>query len=268
MAAAALPIALLLGILAELVSGLLRWPLGGERAWWRGVTGIWPDLRRLLAGRSEDRASVVEAGAAIAAMLGAGAAAAGGLGIAPGDLPLLYLFLALGAAAGFAVSPVGRRAERVLAELAFAVALGTLFLRYGTFDLDAIRGTQTVLGVGVLLGPTLAAVGMVLAVLVLAFSGAARLATRPAEAGAGGAALASLCRWSLSGATSLVAAVPLAGGELADGLVPLALGALAVAALLGVADALVSRLSGSWRWVAAAAQPVVAAGAATMAVVA
>lgn len=269
MAAAALPIALVLGALAELAAGLLRWPLTGERAWWSGVTALWRDGVRLWRGDPGGRASVVEAGGAAAALLGAGVAAAGAIGAGPGDLPLLYLFLALAAAGALVV--VGSeavRAERAAAEVAFAVALATLFLRYGTYELDAVRGTQKVLGTGLALGPTLAAAGLVVAALVLVVSGAMRLPPRAAPAPAARSLLLTLCRWALTGSTSLLGAVLVAGGGLEEGLLSLALASVALAILSGAAEAGLARVPPRWRWMAAAAVAVLAAGSASAVVVA
>jgi hypothetical protein len=81
-----------------------------------------------------------------------------------------------------------------------------------------------------------------------------------------------LSRWSLAGATSLVAGVLLAGGgfeSLTVGeMLPAALGALGVAVFLGAADALVRRLSSRWTLGAAGIALVLAAAGAAMVVLA
>lgn len=266
MVAAALPIALVFGVLAELVSGLVARALGGERAWWRRVSIVWPDLLRLWRDRrGRERVAVLEAGGAAAALLGAGLAAAGALGLAPGDLPMIYLSLAVASAGAMVAGSAATEASlgprwrfrAALAEPAFAVGLGAMFLRYGTLDLEAVRGTQSVLGTGILLAPGLAAAGLIAAALAFSASGALRLSL-PAEPGKPGAApgagqslLLRLSRWSLAGATSLVAGVLLAGGGLEppslEAIVPVAAGAFGVAAVIGAADALLARVPERWR---------------------
>jgi hypothetical protein len=290
MAAAALPIALVFGIVAELVSGLLSWPLGGDRAWWRRVGNFGPEVVRLAKDRQGlERVSVVEAGGAAASMLGAGMAAAGALGIGPGDLTLLYLALALASVGAMVVAlggeaPTsragGRRLPAALAEPAFAVALGVMFLRYGALDIDAVRGTQQVLGTGLLLAPGLAAAGLVTAALAFTVAGAMRLSSSPGAQrwgraqpfGAGPSLLARLCRWSVAGATSLVCGVLLAGGGLEpltlEGMLPAGLGALGVAVAIGSADAFLGRLTGAWRLATLGFALLLAAGAAAMVVLA
>ena len=288
MAAAALPIALVFGILADLVSGLVSRPLSGERPWWRRVTGVGPDVLLLFRDRKgRERVSAVEAGGAAAAMLGSGTAAAGALGVGPDDIVLLYLALAVASVGALVAGLGGRgpgeagaRSHRLLAaaaEPAFAVGMGVMFLRYGALDLEAVRGTQQVLGTGVLLLPGLATAGLAAAALAFVASGALRLlpsSARPgaSPAGAGPSLLARLCRWSLAGATALVAGVLLAGGGLEPltlrAILPAALGALGVAVAIGVADALLARLTGRWRLAAPGIALVVAAAAAAMVVLA
>lgn len=263
MAALALPVALLLGMLVELVSGLLGRPLGGDRRWWRGVTAVGPEVLRLVRDRSgRDRVSVIEAGGAAASMLGAGIAAAGALGVGPDGLVLLYLSLALASAGAMVVwwESAGdgrRRVVAALAEPAFALALGVMFLRYGALDLDAVRGTQQVLGTGALLGPGLTLVGLIAGAKALAWSAALRTSPmaraedeKAGSPGAGPSMLLRLCRWSLAGATSLLAGVLLAGGGLQpfalEGLLPLAAGAGGFAVALGVADAMLRLLPERW----------------------
>lgn len=282
MVAAALPIALVFGVLAELVSGLVSWALGGERAWWRRVSRVWPDVVRLWRDRrGRERVAVLEAGGAAASLLGAGLAAAGALGLAPGDLPLVYLSLVVASAGAMVASGIGGATWRVhpaLAEPAFAVGLGAMFLRYGALDLEAVRGTQSVLGTGILLAPGLAVAGLVAAALAFSASGALRLSPsrdprprgRGAAPGAGPWLLIRLCRWSLAGATSLVAGVLLAGGGLEplslEAVVPVAAGALGVAAVIGAADALLSRVPERWRPAAPAVALLLASAGAAMVV--
>lgn len=285
MAAAALPIALVVGLFADLISGLVSWPLGGDRAWWRRVSGVWPDVLRLFRDRKgRERVAVIEAGGALAGVLGAGLAAAGALGVGPGDLVLVYLSLAVASAGAILTRPSPPARERrrtvspALAEPAFAVALAAMFLRYGALDLEAVRGTQQVVGTGILLAPGLAVAGLLIAALAFVASGTLRLSPSPeAERrgrrrgpAAGPALLARLCRWSLAGSTSLVAGVLLAGGGLEplalEGILPVVAGAFSVAALTGVADALLGRLSATWRLAAPELALFLAGGAVVMVV--
>jgi hypothetical protein len=292
MTAAALPIALVIGVVVELASGLVAWGTGGERAWWRRVGSVWAEVLRLLRDRGgRERVAVIEAGGALAALMGAGIAAAGALGVGPDNLPLLYLSLALAsagamAAASGADTPTARvragreRLRAALAEPAIALALGAMFLRYGAFDLEAIRGTQTVLGTGLLLGPGLALAGLVAAALAFVSAGALRLAARPETMasgrargpGAGTSVLLRLCRWALAGATSLVVGALVAGGQLESlslsRAVPVIAAALGVAVVMGAADALLTRLPEGWRMVAPAFALLLAAAAAAMVVLA
>ena len=289
MAAAALPIALVLGLVAEIVFRLVRWALGGDRGWWRGVTGIGTEVLRLVRDReNRERVSVAEAGGAAAAMFGAGIAAAGALGVGPDDLPLLYLALVVASAGGMVlvlartVDPWsrGRPLTAVLAEGALAAGLGAMFLRYGTLDLEAVRGTQQVLGTGVSLSPGLAAAGLVAAALGFSIAAASMLAPVPdsdrrrgaRQVPAGTALLTRLCRWSLSGAGALVVGVLLAGGALepfsAKGALPLGLGALAIAVVIGAAEALHGRLTGAWRFALPGAALLLAVAGAAMVVLA
>lgn len=291
MAAAALPIALLLGLLAELVSGLVGWAIRRDRPWWRGVSGLGTDAMRLLRDREgRERVSVAAAGGAAASMLGAGIAAAGGLDLGPGDLPLLYLALGVASVGAWVTSldgrsgPAGERnAGRLLAALAepaFAVALGAMFLRYGALDLDAVRGTQRVLGTGLLLAPELAAAGLACAALAFVAGGSMRLLPSPdadrrgsdRAGGAGTRLVARLARWSVAGATALVAGPLLAGGGLdpltVESILPAGLAALGVSVAIGSAHALLSRLGGPWRLTAPGIALALAAAGAAMVVLA
>ena len=261
MAAIGLPFALILGMLVELVSGLVSRPLGGGRAWWRGVSGIGSEMRRLVRDRTGgERVTVVEAGGAAASMLGAGTAAAGALGLGPDGLILLYLALALASAGALVAGwEYGgndhRRLLAVLAEPAFAIGLAVMFVRFGALDLDAVRGTQQILGTGLVLGPVPTAVGLVAGAKALAWASALRLNAEPRRQddevpGAGAALLIRLCHWSVAGATSLVAGVLLAGGTLqplsADGLLRLVAGAGGFAIALGMAGAVLRLLPEGW----------------------
>lgn len=260
MAAIALPVALLLGVVVELVSGLVSWPLGGGSRWWRGVSGIGSDLARLVRDRSGgQRVSVVEAGGAAASMLGAGLAAAGALGLGPDGLVLIYLALAVATAGALLVgwdrATKPTRLVVALAEPALAVGLGVMFLRYGALDLDAVRGTQQILGTGLILGPVVTALGLVAAAKAVAWSTALALPRRPATGEgeapeAGPSVLVRLCRWSLAGATSLVAGVLLAGGAIepftVERFLPMAAGAAGFAVALGVADAVLRWIPARW----------------------
>lgn len=253
-AALALPVALALGALADLVAGIVRRLVRGERGWWRGVTGRWTDLRRLLrSGRA--RVAVVEAAGAGAALAGAGFAAGAGLGVLPGSLALAYPALTLAVIGAHVAAPIRRggegpaaraRLHAFLAEPAFAVAIGAMALRWRALDLEAIRGTQTVLGPGFALGPAMAAGGLAVGAAVALAMGALRVPPEPAPARRGGQArragaslLAALARWAAIGATSVVVAVMVTGHRLdpSPGLVLFVASAAAVAALIGALGA-------------------------------
>jgi hypothetical protein len=223
--AVALIVALFLGLVADLATAVV------VRAIWHGGSVWWPlaafgtDVRLLV--MNQDRISVVEAFSAGLGLLGGTLAAAAAVGAAPGSAAFVYLALALGALGGHAASslsdigPAELRAKRarfqfVMVEPAFALALAVGFIRWRAVDLEAVRGAHDVLGSGTVVGPPLASIGLILAALVVVFCGALRLAPeRAAEPGTGGGSslLVTMCRWSLSGATVLVAAAFLAGGE-------------------------------------------------------
>jgi hypothetical protein len=277
MAALAIPVALALGVLAELGGGLAR-RLAGERGWWRGATGRWDDLRRLLrSGRA--RPAVVEAIGAAAALAGAGVAAAAALGLVPGSMALAYPALAMGAVgthlaapvrAGGEASAARARVAAAWAEPAFVLALGAMVLRWRTVDLEGIRGTQTVLGPGISLGPVPVAVGLGLAALVAVVAGALRLTPehgtirRGRQArGAGASLLSSLARWSVSGASALVVADLVAGHrlDLGPSALPFAAAAAVASVLLGAAAGLLREASPRAHLVVSLGALVVAGGA-------
>jgi hypothetical protein len=291
MAALALPIALFLGLLADVVGGLVAWPLGGDRRWWRRVTAVGSDLRRLFWAREPAlRPAVVEAGGAVAALFGASLAAAAALQLVPDDLVVVYLALvlsAVGARIAASAPPtaageplVGRaRVEAALLEPAFALALGVMFLRYGTFDLTAVRGTQTVLGPGLGLEPALVMAGLVTAAVVATATGAMRLPPLPVRGGAVGApkapgagagVLIRLSRWALAGATAMVVSVLVAGRELEPLTSEAALiqggAAAAVAVLLGALESVLRRLPDRWRTLVPLVALALAGGAVAMVV--
>jgi hypothetical protein len=268
--AVTLIVALLLGLVADLATAVV------VRAIWHGGSLWWPlsafgaDVRLLVMSR--DRISVVEAFGAGLGLLGGTLAAAAAVGAAPGNAPFIYLALALGAVGGHAaaslsdIGPAELRAKRtrfqlVMVEPAFALALAVGFIRWRAVDLEAVRGAHDVLGSGMEVGPPLATTGLILATLVGLACGALRLAPeRAAETGTGGGSslLVTLCRWSLSGATVLVAAAFLAGGEntLAAGwpldpaLLPALLTATAGALFLGGVRAALDALPWSIRLLA------------------
>jgi hypothetical protein len=266
--ALALPVALVLGALSSVISGFVRRLARRERSWWADFRGLGGDVRRLLRGGKE-RVTVLEAGGALACFLAAGLAAAAALGEVPGSGVLLYLALLTAAAGGHLAASdpstllredvVGRaRVAWATAETGFLLALGAGFLRWGAGDLEAIRGAQEVLGYGPVVGPPLAAVGLMTAVALLLVAGALRMVP-PSEAvrgrgrRAGGAFLIALCRWSLAGATALVGAVLSMGGVLrtAEGafasvedLALPGLAALGGAVVIGVVDGLAAIVPG------------------------
>jgi hypothetical protein len=280
-AALAIPVTLALGVLGELAGGLARRLGRGERGWWRGVTGRWEDLRRLLrSGRA--RPAVVEAGGAAAALAGAGLAGAAALGLVPGSMALAYPALAMGAVGAHLATPVraggetpaaiARRAA-ALAEAAFVVALGAMVLRWRSVDLDAIRGTQSVLGPGISLGPALVGIGLGLGAAVALLAGALRLPPPPSwvrrgrqARGAGASFLSALATWSVAGASALVVAVLVAGHrlDLAPSAVPFAGAAVAASMLIGAVGALLRRLRPRAHLVVSLGAVVVAGGAAVL----
>src|SRR5918999_5732576 len=233
MAALGLPIALLLGALADLAGGLASRMTGGLDPWWRPLVLPWDEARRLLrSGSRRGRPTVVEALGGVGAALGGGLSAAGTLGLVPGSAALIYPALALGVvglmladpvrtAAGEAEAALRRRLAAIV-EPAFVLALGALLLRWRSFDLDAIRADQTVLGPGLSVGPAPAAAAVILAGLAALVATALRLgpslpevARRERQArGAGSRLVLGMARWSVAGASLLVVAVLVAGHPL------------------------------------------------------
>lgn len=223
--AVALIVALFLGLVADLATAVVVRAIWHAGSLWWPLAAFGADVRLLVMNR--DRISVVEAFGAGLGLLGATLAAAAAVGVAPGNAPFVYLALALGALGGHAaaslsdIGPAELRARRarfqfVMVEPAFALALAAGFIRWRAVDLEAVRGAHDVLGSGMEVGPPLASTGLILAALVGVACGALRLAPeRAAETGTGGGSslLVTMCRWSLSGATVLVAAAFLAGGE-------------------------------------------------------
>ena len=291
MTAVALPLALLFGLVADVAGALVSWPLGGDRRWWRRVTRVGTDLTGVVRGGDPaSRPAALEVGGAMAALLGASLAAASAIGLIPGDLALVYLALALAAAGSrvlAAVPPTGAgeaaagmaRMSAALVEPAFALALGVLFLRYGTLDLPSARGTQTVLGPGIALGSGIVVAGMIVAASVAAATGALRMSPLPERStrvgaprapGPGAALLIRLTRWAISGSTAMVVAVLVNGREidpLTSSAALLQAGTAAgIAVLLGAAEALLRRVPDRWRLIPPAVALVLAGGAAAMVV--
>jgi hypothetical protein len=223
-----------------------------------------------------------------AALTGAGLAAAAAMGALPGSAALVYPALVLAVAGGHltaSMAPgapgweaaVRARRDALLAEPAFVLALGAALLRWGAFDLEAIRGAQQVLGAGIAVGPPLVTAGLIIAVVVGLVAGGFRLPPLREGRGtrrrpAGSAVAAALCRWGAAGATAMVAAVLVAGGSSLSpgavdpaGLVWWAVAALGAALVLGAARAAVSLLPARVPPAAAAAGVVaLAAAAATL----
>jgi hypothetical protein len=231
--------------------------------------------------------SLLELGGALACFLGAGLAAAAAIGTIPDSGALVYLALLMAAAGGHvaASDPTTQlRAERVaagrtawaLAEPAFLLGLGAAFFRWRAPDLEAVRGAQEILGLGLSVGPPLAAAGLVVAAVAVVVSGAAR-AVPPQEAArgsgrrAGGAVLIGLSRWAAAGATALVIAGLVAGRDLLpltpEDALPAAGAAAAVAVALGIADGLLG-LFPRGRRLAGPAAAVLAVAAAVLMVLA
>lgn len=288
MAALGLPLALVLGLLAELAGGLVSRFTGGERRWWRPVTGIWGEARRLARARTgRARPAVVEALGTVAAFTGGGLAAAGALGLLPGSAALVYLSLALGGAGLRLVDPVRvpagevaaalRRRRAALAEPAFVVALGALLLRWRAFDLDAIRATQTVLGPGLTVGPPLLALAVALAAVAALAASALRLGRAPEPArregqtrDAGARLLGTVARWAVAGGTALVLAALVAGHRLdaSPEILPFVGAAAASAVLIGAGAAAFWRSSARWQATVAGAALLLAGTAVALAVAA
>jgi hypothetical protein len=239
------PLALLLGLVAELGGTLVLHFTGRARPWFRPARDLWRDLRRLV--RRRDRASALELVGTATALTGAGLAAAAAMGSLPGSLALVYPALVLAVVGGHVATSlapgapdaaVRARRDALLAEPAFVLALGAGLLRWGAFDLDAIRGAQQVLGPGIAVGPPVVAAGLIVAVVAALVAGGSRLPPLREGRGtlrrpAGSAVAAALCRWAAAGATAMVVAVLVAGGSsLAPGAVePVAVVWWAVAAV-------------------------------------
>jgi hypothetical protein len=257
------PIALLLGMAAELAGTLVLRFTGGTRPWFRPARDFWRDVRRLV--RRRDRVSALELVGTATALTGAGLAAAAAMGSLPGSAALVYPSLALAVAGGHVTASVApgvrgwerarrARADALLAEPAFVLALGAGLLRWGSFDLEAIRGAQQVLGPGIAVGPPAVAAGLIIAAVVALVAGGFRLPPLREGRGtlrrpAGSAVAAALCRWAAAGATAMVVAVLVAGGtslspEVVDpvALVWWAVAAVAAAFVLGACRAAVSLL--------------------------
>jgi hypothetical protein len=281
MAALALPLALILGLVSDLAGGVVVRLTGGPGGWWRPLVGPGDEVRRMVRARTRRaRPTAVESLGAGASILGGGLAAAGALGLIPGSAALVILALALGVAglrladpprvpAGEAEAAVGRR-DALLAEPAFVVALGALLLRWRAFDLDSVRATQTILGPGVSVGPTVVAVAVGVAALAALVAAALRLGPGPDPArregqnrGAGGRLLRTLGRWAVSGATAMVVAALAAGHRLDVTLevVPFAGAAVAGAVVIGATAGGLRAVRSGWRMAVAVGALVLAGGA-------
>jgi hypothetical protein len=257
------PAALLLGLVAEVAGTLVLRFTGGTRPWFRPARDFWRDITRLV--RRRDRASALELVGTATALTGAGLAAAAAMGFLRGSPALVYPSLALAVVGGHVtacLAPGARgweragraRTDALLAEPAFVLALGAGLLRWGAFDLEAIRGAQQVLGPGIALGPPVVAAGLIIAAVVALVAGGFRLPPLREGGGtqrrqAGSAVAAALCRWAAAGATAMVVAVLVAGGsslspEAVDpvALVWWAAAAVAAAFVLGACRAAVSFL--------------------------
>ncbi len=257
MAAAGLPIALALGLLAEVASGLVRHPRSREALW--AVAGIFSGTRRLVRG---ERASLLEAAGAGAALFGGGLVAASAIGAAPGSIVFVYLAAALAAAGGHVAASqpqtevadrrvAGGRVWAALAEPAFAAALAVGFLRWRAGDLGVVWGAQEVLGTGFEVGPGLAGAGLGLGMASLVVAGALRLAPasetrRGPGRRAGSALLVTLCRWAAAGATAALVSALMVGEDLTaawDADLGRWVGVAAGAAVvLGAAEGILARL--------------------------
>jgi hypothetical protein len=251
-AAIGLPLALMLGIVADLVSGGAGRALGRDRRWWGRLTDRWGEVRRLWGkGRASERASALEAVGTAGALLGSGIVGAAAIGVIPGNLPLVYLGL-LGATAGGYLSasasapeerPPGSRLRAALAEPAFVTALGAAFLRWGALDLEGAFGAQEILGPGIVVGPPAALAGLVVSAVVILIAAALRGTPAPPDGPGGASLLAALSRWGAAGATGLLVA-SLVGGPVRPDIVVFAAAAVGSVVVLGVAEALAGSLRG------------------------
>ena len=245
MAAVGLPLALLLGLCADLVAGLVR-----------------PDrpLRSLVAFRGElaravsraEPASLLEAAGGGAALLGAGMVAAAAIGAASGDpaLLLLALLLAVSGAHLASIEPPTRpaaaraRARALETALIFAgTAAGLVggFLRWRAVDLDSIWGAGAVLGTPLGVGPPAAAAGQVVALLAVAAAAGllVPLETEPPRGRyrrpAAAALLVRVSRWAVAGAAAVLVPAFSVGFDLTAGGDPLSYLLWAGAGLAGAA---------------------------------
>ena len=281
-------VVLLFGLLADLAAGVVRRLTGRAESWWAPLRRVGADARLLVTDR--DRLSVIEALGLGGAIAGAALAAAVAVGATPGTLVSLYLLLLLTAAGGHlaASTPLTRageqraaraRASALAGEPVLILALGAVFARWHTADMEAIRGANRVLGSGLTVGPDAAAVGLGVAMGALVLAGSLRLPPEPGEeAGAhGGLALAvTLARWAGAGAIVLAGA-GLLWSEVAVGgaawmfqrdALPVMGAAGAAAVVLGAAGGGLSLLSVRARIVAGALAVVIGVAGATMVVTA
>jgi hypothetical protein len=288
MAILALPVALALGALADLAGGAASRLARGPGPWSRPATVPLDEGRRLLRGRSpRARPAAAEALGAVAALAGSGLTAGAALGLLPGTAPLPYLALALGVAGLRLAEPVLGPVQRVgdgrgaplfaAVEAAFALSIGALFLRWGAFDVEAVRATQTVLGPGVAVGPA-AGAGAVIAGAAAALTASALRIGPPVPPvirrgrqvrRAGPRILVTLGRWAVAGASALLVATLVAGHrlDLSVDTVPF-FGAVVVAATaVGAGSAVLSRLPVAVRTVVAAGAVVVGVGAVVLAAI-
>ncbi|MGH2740145.1 MAG: hypothetical protein ACRDH6_06660 [Actinomycetota bacterium] len=257
MPAVAVPVALLLGAMADLVAGVARRLMGGRQDWLHSVSRLPSQVRRIAAEADQrdgwERPAVIELVGAGGALLGAGTAAAAALGFGPGSAGLVYLSLLLAAIGGHVAAslPATYRGEEratrarlsaLLVEPAFLLALVAAFARWGAPDVEAVRGAQIVLGSGLTLGPALSIIALALSTLVLIASGSARIVPssegmRGRSRGGGSALLVTAARWGATGATALVVSVFVAGSaipppSIADGRFLAWVGALLSTSLL------------------------------------
>jgi hypothetical protein len=227
----------------------------------------------------------VEALGGVGAAVGGGLSAAGALGLIPASAALVYLALALGVAGLMLAEPVGTPAGGVesarrwhlaaLVEPAFVLALGALLLRWRSFDLDAIRGDQTVLGPAFSVGPAPAAAAVILAGLAALVATALRVGPSPRERarrgrqarGAGSRLVLGIARWSVAGGSLLVVAMLVAGHrlDLSSETAPFGAALVAAVVLVGAGAAIAGRLSTRWRFVLAGGAFIMAAAAAVLA---
>lgn len=227
MVALGIPLALLLGLAADVAASLLR-----RVRRFQPVFDLWDELRR--ARSVPEAATLLEILGGGGALLGAGLMTAGAIGAIPSDLATLVLSLLLAVAGAHLAAiepptgPAAARARARMVESALVVAgaaagLTAVFLRWRATDLASVFGVGDVLGFPLAVGPPMAAAGHVVALLAVAAAAGllVPLATEPSRGRfrrpAAAALLVRLSRWAVAGALVTVLAAFSAGFDPAGG---------------------------------------------------